>query len=280
MKISNKLISIILALALVIGIFYLYKLNSSDPEKLNVWDTIQKNKEVKIGYMMGAPYLMRDKKTGELQGVCFELTNEVFKRLNIKPVWAEEVGWGTAIEGLKYGRYQITGSLMWPTPERSKEAVFSISPFNSVVYPYVRFDDQRFDNDLNITNSSEIVISTLDGEVAQNIAKEDFPKAKTISLTQLSNFSDIFLNIVNKKADITFVDPSTVKVFSKNNPNKIKRVGEKPIRQYENVYAFKKGEAELQKQINNVLQEMIKDGTVENILNKYDSGDIYKVNKN
>ena len=71
-------------------------------------------------------------------------------------------------------------------------------------------------------NSENITISVLDGEMSDIIARSDFPEAKTNSLTQLSEVSQLLLEISQNKADITFVEPVIAYEFMNANPNSIK----------------------------------------------------------
>jgi hypothetical protein len=60
--------------------------------------------------------------------------------------------------------------------------------------------------------------------------------AKLNTLPQLTSYAEVFLNIVNGKADITFAEPSAVNDFLKSNPGKIQRVGNTPVRTFENIF--------------------------------------------
>jgi len=133
---------------------------------------------IRIGYMVYPPLLIKDEKTGKLSGISYDLIEASAKKLNLKTEWTEEVGWGTAIEGLKTGRYDMLGCQMWPNSARAREALFSVAPMNSVLYPYVRAGDTRFSTDISKLNSASYKISVLDGEMSTFIAAESFPNAK------------------------------------------------------------------------------------------------------
>jgi len=271
---SNYIIGIIAIVALVIG-FSAMKQNKS----LSVADKVIDSGEIRIGYIVYPPLLFKDQATGKLSGVSYDLVEATAKKLNLKTNWVEEVGWGSAIEGLKTKRYDMLGTQMWPNSARAREAVFSTAPMNSVLYPYVRGNDNRFDGDLSKINSSEITVSAIDGELATFITKEDYPLAKLNALPQSSSYAEVFLNIVNNKGDVEFAEPSAANDFLKSNPGKIKRVGNTPVRTFGNSFAFVRGQESMVSMWNVALGELINDGTVTRTLEKYNVSNDYSLNK-
>lgn len=274
----NKNISILVLIISVVALVVSFSSTKKDSSQ-SVADRVINSGEIRIGYIIYPPLLSKDQTTGQLSGVSYDIVEGIAKRLNLKTNWVEEVGWGSAIEGLKTGRYDVLGTQMWPNSARAREAVFSNAPMNSVLYPYVRAGDNRFDLDLTKLNSSTVTVSAVDGELGTFIAKEDYPNAKLNTLPQLSSYSDVFLNIVNNKADVMFGEPSTANDFLKSNPGKIQRVGNTPIRTFGNSFAFVRGADSMVDMWNVALKEMITDGSVSKILEKYNVSSVYSLNK-
>jgi len=273
-KYGNIIIGVVAVIALVVSF------SAMRQTKLeSVADKVINSGEIRIGYIVYPPLLFKDQATGKLSGVSYDLVEATAKKLNLKTNWVEEVGWGSAIEGLKTKRYDILGTQMWPNSARAREAVFSIAPMNSVLYPYVRSGDSRFDGNLVKINSNQITVSAVDGELATFIAKDDYPLAKLNTLPQLTSYAEVFLNIVNGKADITFAEPSAVNDFLKSNPGKIQRVGNTPVRTFGNSFAFVRGQESMISMWNVALGELINDGTVTRTLEKYNVAGDYSLNK-
>lgn len=273
-KYSGTIIGVIAVIALIVS-FLAIRQNKLQ----SVSDQVINRGEIRIGYIVYPPLLFKDQATGKLSGVSYDLVEAAAKKLNLKTNWVEEVGWGSAIEGLKTGRYDILGTQMWPNSARARETVFSIAPMNSVLYPYVRSDDNRFNLDLTKINSNDVVVSAIDGELATFIAQDDYPLAKLNALPQLSSYAEVFLNIVNNKADVTFAEPSAVNDFLKSNPGKIKRVGSFPIRKFGNSFAFARGQESMVSMWNVAIGELINEGAITRILEKYNVAKDYSVNK-
>lgn len=263
---------IIISTVFVLAVIFLIVLISSK-NKNSSFDS----ETIRVGYIVYPPLLEKSPTTGELSGVSYDIVEAAAKKLGLTTSWVEEVGWGTALEGLNTNRYDILGTQMWPNEAREKVAVFSIAPMDSVLYPYVKKGDTRFSNNLSALNSSEYKISTVDGELAVFIAQEDYPQAKLVTLPQLSSYAEVFLNIVQGKADVSFNEPSAASDFLKSNPNTIERVGDNPVRAFGNSFAFKKGNSFVG-EWNTAIQELINSGEINSILNKYGVETHYRIN--
>lgn len=263
---------IILVIVITTGLYFLYQTNKTEVP-------ISEN-TIKAGYIIYPPLMTRDEATGQLSGVSYDIAEAVAKEMEMKIEWTEEVGWGTALEGLNTERYDILGTQMWPNEAREKVVNFSVAPMNSVIYPYIKTGNTRFSADnLSVINSPEYTISALDGEMAMFIASEDYPLAKVNTLPQLSSYAEVFLNVVQSKADITFVEPSAAEDFLASKPNSIERLGNKPVRTFGNGFAFNKDNTELMSNWNAALAKLIADGTIEAILEKNGVSSHYQLNK-
>lgn len=238
-------------------------------------DRVVKTNTLRIGYVVYPPALIKDPNTGELSGIMYDVVEAAAQNLSIKTEWAEEVGWGSMIEGLKTNRYDIIVTGLWPNSARAREAVFSIPVMYSVVYPYARGEDTRFDADLSRLNSADVTLATIDGEMTTFIRDADYPNTKTYALPQASSVSEALVGVTTGKADATFVELATARDFLKSNPGAIRQVGTTPIRTFENVFAVKRGEDTFIAMWNTALKELIFDGSVRRAVEKYDATDSF-----
>ena len=169
---------------------------------------------------------------------------------------------------------------IWPTAARSKRVDFSTPLFYSGVGAFVRADDNRFDENLDLINAASISVATMDGEMADAIARNDFPKANRIAVPQLSEISSMLLNVAEGKADVTFVELYFAHEFLQSNPGSLKNVaGSAPIRVFPNTIMLRSGESELKAMLNVASEELLNLGTVERLLTKYEParGMFYRV---
>jgi len=238
-----------------------------------VIDRVLETKTIKAAYTIYPPGCMKDKETGKLYGIFVETLEKVGQELNMKIEWTEEVGWGTQIEGLKTNRYDMMGSSVWANPKRAKFAYLSKPLYYSPISIFVRKDDNRWDNakSWSVFNDPSVKISTIDGGTGEVIVRNNFPKATRISLPQMTEFSQSFMDVVHKKADLLFLEPFYGYKFSENNPNTIKNIAkDRPLRMFGNCYMYKQGEDEFQQMINVVIEDLQNSGFIEDLIVKYE----------
>ena len=104
------------------------------------------------------------------------------------------------------------------------------------------------------------------------IAKSDFSECVAVSIPQLSQWTDVCLNIKTGKADITFAEPSAVYPFLQANPGSlVEYFPENPLRVFPTCLATGIGENKFISRINSALIEMHNDGTIDRIIQKYET---------
>jgi polar amino acid transport system substrate-binding protein len=271
--ISSMLSIITIGTTLSMLIFLLPKIkdNSANMQLRNnsTYNQLLNNGEIKVGYIVYPPGIIKDPNTGKLSGIFYDVIEKMGENLNLNINWSEEISYGTAIEGLEAGKYDMVPPI-WATASRGKSADFSIPLMYSAVGIYARSDDNRFNNNVDSINSKNIRIATIDGELAETITEEDFSSAQKISLPQLSQVSEMLLSVQDNKADVAFVETPVATEYMSKNPGKLKNiVPNDPIRLYANEIMYKKGENNFGTMIDTALQEMLDNGFVNKTIKKY-----------
>ncbi|HBM91072.1 MAG TPA: hypothetical protein DD400_04250, partial [Rhodospirillaceae bacterium] len=72
-------------------------------------------------------------------------------------------------------------------------------------------------------NNAQYILAKIDGGAVNQIAKDRFPKAKGLSLSEMSTNIDVIESVITGKADFAVDDATSFMGYMKNNPNKIKR---------------------------------------------------------
>lgn len=272
MKNSNvlKIVGLIVLVVIVSLISVKMFVPKSSKKSDDLAQKVLASKEIRAGYVVYPPQLIKDPNTGELSGIFYDALETAAKNLGLEVNWVEEVGWGTMIEGLNAGRYDIVGSPAWPSSVRATQADFTIPLTYSVIALATRANDTRFDNSLDAINSSNVKVSIIDGEIAQQIVKEQFPNIGIVSLPQLADKSQSLLDLVTGKADVSFVEPLEIDRFLKNNPGTIKNARPNdPVRIYGNVMIVPQGQESFKAMINVALQEELNSGYIDSLVQKY-----------
>jgi len=240
-------------------------------EKDSLHDRILEAGKIRCGYFLFPPYSMKDPNTGKMSGIFVDALEEAASNLGLKVEWAEEVGYGTMVEGLKTGRYDLVPTGVWPNANRARYADFSNPLFYSGIVAYARSDDHRFDKNLKAIDDKTVTISTIDGTVQDVMARKDFPHAHVLSHPEMSDASQILLDVTTRKADVTFIEPGLAAIFLKGNPGSVQSItGKKPIAVIANTMMFKLGEPSFKSMLNTALAELINTGYIDHLINKYE----------
>jgi ABC-type amino acid transport substrate-binding protein len=238
-------------------------------QKESLYDRVIRTGKIRAGYVIYPPACVKDPNSGKLSGIGIEALELVCKKLGLTVEWTEEVGWGTMVEGLQTGRYDVVASLVWTNANRAKVAGFSKPLYYSPVFAYVKTGNSKFKNNFQLINSPETKITTIDGETGQVIAEADFPRAKRLSMPQMTDLSQLLLNVATGKADVAFAEPFIAYSYLKNNPGSLENVDPAhPVRMFPNCWMFNRGEFEFKSMIDTVLDEVINSGAMDKIVNK------------
>ena len=269
MKRLKFLSILILGLALLSSCNPENKTNNIEKE-ISTYEKVLKAGKIRVGYISYPPSFIVNP-DGSYGGIFYETIEKIGENLGLEIEYAEEVTWDGMIESIRTGRVDMVCTGIWPTTQRGKHVDFATPLFYSVVKAYTYEGNTKFDNDISKINSPDVTISTIDGEMTSIIADMDFPKAKKNTVTQLTGVSQTLLDIKVKKADVTFVEPAIALEFASKNPNTIKEVkGVQPLRVFPNSMMLPKGEEDFISTINIATIELINNGFVDRIINKYE----------
>lgn len=239
------------------------------------FDRVNASGTIRCGYTHYSVALFKDDQ-GQLQGIYKDMMDEIGKLLDLKVEWAEEVGWGEQIAGLNANRYDMMCSPANMTGPRARGADFVTPFYYSPIYAWVRADDDRFGTDykenMKRADSDDIKIATIDGEQAEAQAKQFFPKAQLLSAPQSAPFSTMFMNVAQKKADVTIAEPVSMQEFLDKNPDhKLVRINPNdPLILAVNIMMVKNTDAQLKAMISNAITILIANGVVDQIIHKWE----------
>lgn len=236
----------------------------------SVYNKVMTSGVITACYVEYPPSLIKDPNTGKLSGIFYDALNKAAANMGLTVNWSVEVGWADLIPSLNAGKCDIIGSPSWGNSTRGKSSEFSVPLFYSAINAYVRTNDNRFNSNPFIANNSQYTVMDEDGETSQVIVGQMFANAKTVTLPQNDDVSEMLLDVVDNKADMAFVEASIANQFLKTHPGTLKNVSAStPVAVYGNVYLVKKGEFELQTSINNAMNELLSNGYITQLINQY-----------
>lgn len=276
-----KVSQLVLIIVLFVGALSLFLIkNNGNALQTNVREStverVLRTGEIRCAYETYAPTLMKDPNTGEFSGIFYDIMNEAGRRLNLKINWVEEVGFGVIPEGFVTDRYDAFCNIIWPTAERSRGASFTIPLFYSAIDVFVRADDHRFDNDLSKLDDPSIKFSGRDGDISSAYVSAAFPKATIVAIPQLSETSQILDDVVHNKADAAVNEGGLLALYLEKNPGTLRDITlGHPIRLSPNTIMIKPDQYQFKVMLDTTLQELLNDGTVDKIINKYDKYHVF-----
>jgi ABC-type amino acid transport substrate-binding protein len=269
-----KFSQIILVLILCIAAAYATATYVSKPTaapttaKETAYQRVMRTGVLRCGYIIYPQFLERDPNTGAFGGVVYELMEEIVHQLSLKIEWTEEVGMSNMFEGLSIGRYDAMCSMIAYVPNRLRGAEFTDPYLYFPLYAYARADDTRFDNNLAKINDPSIKIAYLEGEMGQTVKEQDFPNAASVSLQNLTGFSDVPLQVATGKADIAMGEPAEMDAFMAKNPGKIHQISGPPVRMQASALQVATGEESLKSLLNGTLLSLQNTGFIAHLLEK------------
>ncbi|MDR3425225.1 MAG: transporter substrate-binding domain-containing protein [Alphaproteobacteria bacterium] len=264
------LVIVAVVIALFVQNFVLHKETLNTAKMETTYERVMRTGVLRCGYVIDPPHVVKDPNTGNLSGVIVDTMNEAGKLLQIKVDWSEEVGWGNTVEALRSGRIDAICTDYWMEPLEGRYVGYTMPLYYGALFPYVRANDARFDNGVAAANDPSVTVSTTDGEVTNFIVQMDFPKAKVLSMPNMTDAGQNLLNVSTGKADIAFEDATTGIRFDKNNPGKVKRLDpDHPLLVFPATIALPQGDLALKTMLDSALTQLVNSGFVNKMLDKY-----------
>lgn len=233
----------------------------------NLYEEIKEKGEITIGTEgTYAPFTFHDE-SGDLTGFDIEITEEVFKRLDIKPVFVE-TKWDGMIAGLDAKRYDMVANQVAIREDRLEKYDMSepyISSKAVLVVGEANEDIKTFE-DLN----GKKVGQSLDSNYRK------IAEAHGATNTVVDGFNQAIDLITSGRIDATINDNLSYLDLKKQRPDlAIKKVDEEAD-VTSNAFLFRKDNKELVDAVNGALADMIEDGTYLEISTKWFGEDVLK----
>jgi ABC-type amino acid transport substrate-binding protein len=268
---KNFILTVVLSAFIAFVVVQISLLKQGSEKTETAYERVMRTKTLRCGYATWPPSaIYKDAKTGALTGIFPEIIEEMGKNMGLKVQWVEETGWGSFIEGLETKRYDAFCAPLGLNAERGMRVAFTVPIVYVAQHLYVRKNDFRFDKDLSKINDPSVTLATMDGEMSEIVARSSFPKAKTLSIPQLADITQLFMNVATGKADGVFFEPSLAKNFAASNPGKIRQATQKPYATTPAVFGVSIQETELQNALNSALTELHSQGAVDRIIAKHE----------
>ncbi len=246
-------------------------LENQEPQE-TVFERVLRTNTLRCGYWQWPPLTSKDPVTGEMSGIFYEYVNELGNILNLDIEWVKDTGFTDYVLDLEFERIDAQCAGVWPIAPRPRAMDFTEPIFYIPLNIYVRADDHRFDYKDDLLNNPHVTFASMDGLVGDIVIDQKYPEAEKLILTETNTVPELFLNIVNGKADATVNDVFTAYNYMTSNPDKLKKLPlDYPVLFFGNTIAVKKGEDELTRMLDQATRQLHYNGYIENLIQKYEN---------
>lgn len=244
---------------------------AEDAAKESTYDRVLRTGIIRCGYVNYPPYLIVDPAAKVMSGIAYDIAEELARVLNLKIEWTEEVGWANTVEALRSRRVDAICTSFWQNPVEGKYLGFTVPMFYSPVGAYVKADNTTLKRDLSNVNDPAVRVSASDGALSFFIAQRDYPKATILSLPNMTDETQMLMEVASRKADITFIETYLGEKFIKKNRGTLKNLTpDKPVRLFGNTFPIPMGDVAFKSMLDSALIPMIEGGIVDRIIKKYE----------
>jgi ABC-type amino acid transport substrate-binding protein len=237
----------------------------------SVYDRVMRTGVIRCAYATMTPALSKDVNTQELSGYSYDLMQEIGRRLGLKIEWAEETPYSLMVESLQSKRVDVFCAPTGLNVHRAKFTLATEPFFYAPLFLAARTQDERFNaNDTKRVNTEDIRLLVIDGDIAETIALNNFPKASRVAMPQMTDWPTMLQNVVSKKADVVIVEPYTFAQFDKNNPGQLRVINKsEPAITLPVGFPVNRDEPQLKYMLDMALKEIINEGFMQATLKKY-----------
>ena len=246
MKKTLKILAAVMALALVIGVFAACGANTEEKATL----TMVTNAEF-------PPYEFHE--GDKIVGIDAEIAQAIADKLGME-LKIEDVAFDSIIPGVQAGKYDMGMAGMTVTDERLKSVNFS-DPYAKGVQVIIVKEDSDIKTVDDVKGKKIGVQTSTTGDI---YASDDYGEE---NVTKFENGAVAVQALVSGKVDCVIIDNEPAKSYVE--ANKGLKILETAYVEEDYAICFNKNDKELQEKVNGALKELIADGTVKTIVDKY-----------
>jgi polar amino acid transport system substrate-binding protein len=232
-------------------------------------ERIEQTKTLRVGMAEFAPFVVKDTKTGQLQGFEVDVANQLVADLGVK-LELVEAAWPTIIAGLQADKYDVVMSGMKRTLQRAESVSFS-EPYVSLIEKAMVREDSGINSWADIDKAGNRVASVLGGA---SYLKIDAAKGSYLKAAELTPYKDLTLcgsAVIGKQATAWVEDGINIATFEAAHPEvKFKTVAVPFAAHGEgNGYAVRHGQDDLLNVLNIFITRMKNDGSYDQLAQKW-----------
>lgn len=227
---------------------------------------VRKNQEINCGvYALGT--IFSYDKAGAPRGLTVDLMNEIGDRTGLKVKYTEISSFATLFEDLKTGHFDMICSPLLLIPSTAMKGMPGAFIVEDPIHIYTDAStDMSGVTSLEQLNNEKYIFVGLDGELGGLYAPRLFPKAKLNLLPLGTPFSNLFMEVLTKKANFMIMSKLAFNAYDKENPGKLKAVTDKSMYDSSVRFFYPEGSETLRANMDVMVDDMRRDGTLDKLL--------------
>ncbi len=206
-----------------------------------------------------------------VEGVDIEIAKAIAHRLN-KNLRVVHKGFDFLVEDVRSGKVDFIIAGMTPTPSRAEIIDFSKSYYTEesvVQVVLIHKDNLSLYQSIEDLNSATVRVGAQTGSIQAEFA-ETFTPLATAKILQ--DLKELLNNLENKQIDALFTEDEVATTHMNNGYENFIKLQLSSLEGYEgNAVGVKKGNSELLDVINEVIDELLSDGSITTWLSEYSS---------
>ncbi len=202
----------------------------------------------------------------EIVGIDAEIAKAIAEKLGYELV-IENVDFDSLIPGVQTGKYDFAAAGMTVTDERLEQVDFTQTYATGIQSIIVKEDSAITTADDLFAEGANIKIGVQLATTGDLYCTWDIEDEGLGSVERFNKGADAVMALTSGKVDCVVIDNEPAKVFVQNNPGLKILDTEYAVEDY--AIAIAKDKPELYEKINSALGELIADGTVAKIIEKY-----------
>jgi ABC-type amino acid transport substrate-binding protein len=234
------------------------------------WQNVLNTHTLRCGYVTYEPGLVKDVNDNTLSGYDKDIFDHIGKSLDVKIEWIPAGGWGTVVEDLKTGKFDLLCNSYWTNAQTAKQVLYTRAHMYQPAFFIARMDDKRFDGEKPVINDPSVSIAVIENDSPYYMVKEKYPKAKINALPHSFDFSLIANEVAAKKSDLTVIDAVNAGKFMEQNPGKVRLIMvDNPLQIVPTAFVLPTGEIQMKQALDQALDETILSGALKTIFERY-----------
>ena len=228
-------------------------------------ESVQKAGKLTIGTSPDFPPFESLTNDGKVEGIEIDILNLICDELGVE-LEIKQMDFDSVLPGVQAGKFNVGVSGISVTPEREKNTLFS-TPYCLAAQAIVVTSDSAITCKADLTGKT---VSVQTGTTA-----EEFCMGNGYTVKAYAANADAELALTTGKVDAWVIDDLTaaemVASYNEDHPDAPLVILDEAMTTEPYAFAFAKGNDDLVNKINEILEDLLADGTIAGIFDKYDA---------